>query len=84
MIEKTVEQFEKDPSGVLAAAKNEGVLVTQDGKPMAVVVGLNELDEEDMEYVNSPEFWKMIEESRRSPAIPWEEAKKELFRDEAV
>ena len=39
-------------------------------------------DEEDRAYINVPEFWKMIEERRREPGIPWEEAKKQLDLDD--
>lgn len=39
-------------------------------------------DEEDRAYINDPEFWKMIEERRREPGIPWEEAKKQLRLDD--
>jgi hypothetical protein len=36
-------------------------------------------DEEDLELENSVEFWRMIEEARRSPTVPLQEAEKELF-----
>ena len=41
-----------------------------------------EIDDEDRAYINDPAFWKMIEERRREPGIPWEEAKKQLDLDD--
>ena len=83
MITTTLEHLEKHLRDLLGAAQNEGVLVTQEGKPMAVLVGLGTMDEEDIGYAMSPKFWKMIEEARRSPTVPWDEAKKRLFSEEA-
>jgi hypothetical protein len=40
-------------------------------------------DAEDFHYMTSPEFWRMIEEARRMPTVPWEQAKKELLADGA-
>lgn len=39
-------------------------------------------DDEDRAYINDPEFWKMIEERRREPGIPWEEANQQLGLDD--
>jgi hypothetical protein len=77
---KTVEagQFAADLNRYLNDSRSETIVITQAGKPCAVVHGLD-YDEEDLEYINSPAFWAMIEESRRSPTIPWEVAKKRLM-----
>jgi hypothetical protein len=32
--------------------------------------------------MTSPEFWRMIEEARRMPTVPWEKVKAELVADE--
>jgi hypothetical protein len=43
--------------------------VTKDGKPFAVIVGIEHKDREDLQLEESPEFWKMIEERRQRPTI---------------
>jgi hypothetical protein len=55
----------------------EAIVVSQAGRPCAVVHGLD-YDDEQLELVNSPEFWAMIRERRKGPTIPWEVAKKRL------
>jgi hypothetical protein len=55
----------------------ERIVITQSGKPCAIVHGLD-YDCEQLGLINSPEFWALIEESRREPTIPWEVAKERL------
>ena len=76
---KTVEaaEFAANVNQHLQAALSEDIVIMQAGKPCAVVHGLD-YDDEQMELVNSPEFWAMIEQRRRQPTIPWEVAKKQL------
>jgi hypothetical protein len=35
-------------------------------------------DDEQLQLVNSPEFWSMIKERRKVATIPWEVAKERL------
>jgi hypothetical protein len=56
---------------------SEAIILTESGKPRAVVRGLD-YDEEQIELVISAEFWAMIRERRKAPTIPWEVAKKQL------
>jgi hypothetical protein len=55
----------------------EAIIVTQAGRPCAVLQGLD-YDDEQMQLINSPEFWSMIRERRSGPTIPWEIAKQRL------
>jgi antitoxin (DNA-binding transcriptional repressor) of toxin-antitoxin stability system len=76
---KTVEagQFAANLFEYLRDSKSETIIVTQDGKPCALVQGLD-YDEEQLQLINSRQFWTMIEERRQRPTIPWEVAKKRL------
>ncbi len=57
----------------------ESVLLTRDGKPFAIVSDASIYDEEDIGYMSSPEFWRMIaERRRRRPGIPLEEVEARL------
>ena len=75
-------ELARNTEGLIAASQTERVIITSEGRPVAVVVGIEGKDEEDMELERSPEFWRMIQERRQMPGIPWEEAKKRLFPEE--
>jgi hypothetical protein len=76
---KTVDagQFAANVDQYLRDSMTEAIIVTQAGKPCAVVHGLD-YDEEQLNLVNSREFWSMIEERRKGPTIPWDVAKQQL------
>ncbi len=76
---KTVEagQFAANVDQYLRDSLSEAIVVTQAGKPCAVVHGLD-YDDEQLQLVNSPEFWSMIKERRKGATIPWEVAKERL------
>ena len=82
MKEITMEQLAMATSELLTLAQRERILVTRDGKPMAVMVGIENKDEEDLQLEASADFWRMIEERRREPTIPLKDLKKELFGEE--
>ncbi len=76
---KTVDaaQFAANVKQYLQESLTEAIVLTQAGKPCAVVHGLD-YDEEQMHLINSAEFWTMIQERRKGPTIPWEIAKQQL------
>jgi hypothetical protein len=82
MNETTLEQFALDPQRFLAAAQRERLLVTHNGKPLALVVGLENKDEEDLHLEGSPEFWRLIEERRREPTVRLKDIEADLFAGE--
>jgi hypothetical protein len=82
MKEMAVEDISTDADGLAAKLRGGGLVLTHHGAPLAMVLSFDIYDAEDIGYMTSPEFWKMIEERRKEPTISWEEAKKELFGDE--
>jgi hypothetical protein len=76
---KTVEagQFAANVHQYLRDSLSEVIVLTEAGKPCAVVHGLD-YDQEQLQLVNSPEFWSMIRQRRHGPTIPWEVAKQQL------
>jgi hypothetical protein len=76
---KTVEvgQFAENLDQFLQDSQSETIVVTRGGIPCAVMQGLN-FDEEDLQNINSNEFWSMIRERRNGPTIPWEIARQRL------
>jgi hypothetical protein len=81
MKQASAEQFAKDVNGYLRTAQTEKVVITRDGKPLALVLGIGNKDAEDFGYMTSPEFWRMIEETRSQPTVPLKEVEAELFSD---
>ena len=59
-------------------AQREHVVLTERGTPVVVLVGIRELDEEQIELGLSDDFWKMIVERRKQPNISHEEMKRRL------
>jgi prevent-host-death family protein len=82
MKEVSVEQLTSRASELLDAAQAERVVITKNGKPCAVMFGIENKDEEDWDLQLSPEFWQMIEERRRQPTVPLEKVKAELLADD--
>lgn len=54
-------------SATLDEAQHERVLITRNGKPSAVVIGVEGRDFEDVLLMSNPKFWEMIEASRKNP-----------------
>ena len=50
-------------------AQHENVVITRQGKPVALVVGVAGLDAEQVELGSSPDFWKLITKRRRERTI---------------
>ena len=63
-------------------AQDDRVLVTRAGRPVAIVVGLADFDEEEIRLGLSDEFWKMVSARRREPAITRAELERRLDADE--
>lgn len=76
---KTVDagQFAANVNQYLHDSLSETIVVTQAGKPCAVVHGVD-YDDEQLQLIDSGEFWAMIQERRSRPTIPWDLAKQQL------
>jgi hypothetical protein len=82
MKETEVAELGKATEAIVNDAQNERIVITRNGAPVAIVYGIENKDAEDIQYETSAEFWKMIEERRRMPTIPWDRAKKALLAEE--
>jgi hypothetical protein len=76
---KTVDagQFAANMNQYLKDSLSEPIVVTQEGKPCAVVHGV-QYDDEQLQFVNSHDFWSMIRQRREQATIPWQTAKRQL------
>ena len=50
-------------------AQSERVVLTRDGKPVAIILGLEGLDEDQLQRSSSGKFWKLIEERRAQKTL---------------
>ena len=75
-------RFVQDIHELLEEAQHERILVTRDGTPFAVIVGVAHKDQEDLRLESSPEFWRMIEQRRREPTVRLEDVEAELLADQ--
>jgi hypothetical protein len=73
-------QFAANVNQYLLDSRSEVIVVTQAGKPCAVIQGLD-YDEEQLQLANSQDFWNLIQQRRKSPTIPWDVAKQRLNLD---
>jgi prevent-host-death family protein len=53
-------------SATLDEAQRDRVLITRNGKPSAIVIGVEGRDFEDVLLMSNPKFWEMIEASRKN------------------
>ena len=65
-------------SEYVGLSQKERVIVTNHGKPVALVVGLKGYDLEDVVTASDPEFWKMIEKRRKQPTVSSKELRRSL------
>jgi len=61
-------------------AQRERVVLTRNGKPVAVLVGVKGLDWEQLELGHSDEFWSLIRARRGQRTISREELEKRLAK----
>jgi prevent-host-death family protein len=62
-------------SDYVGQAQREKILITKHGRPAAIVWGVEGKDFEDIVYMTSPGFWRMIASRRLSRTIPWRKVK---------
>jgi prevent-host-death family protein len=62
----------------LEAAKEEVIIVTRNGRPVAAIQGIDDDDLEDLLLERSERFWKMIEQARRGKPIALEALRKQV------
>jgi len=68
-------------NAVVGSAQKEHVVFTREGKPSAVLIGIESYDAEDRQLASSPEFWQLIQSRRTERTIPLEELKSKLLSD---
>jgi PHD/YefM family antitoxin component YafN of YafNO toxin-antitoxin module len=75
---KIIEVQEANLKRCVRDAQRERVLLTRKGKPVAVLVGVQGLDLEQIELGLSDKFWALINERRKEKTISREELERRL------
>lgn len=65
-------------SDYVTQAQKDKIIITKHGRPSAILWGVEGKDFEDIVYMTSPGFWRMISKRRQSKPMSWKEAKKKL------
>ena len=58
-----------DLASCVSQAQNGRVVITRKGKPVALVVGIEGLDREQIELGSSDRFWKLITKRRKQKGL---------------
>ena len=66
---KTVDIQQTSLDACVTDAQSDKVMITRGGSPVALVVGVEGLDEEQVQLGASDAFWKLISERRREPVV---------------
>ena len=65
-------------SGCVVHAQRERVLITKQGRPAALMIGVEGHDLEDVLLMQNPRFWRMIEARRTLPTVSLDEVRRRL------
>jgi antitoxin (DNA-binding transcriptional repressor) of toxin-antitoxin stability system len=66
---KTLEIDQATLDGCVNSARTERVILTRDGRPVALVVGIEGMDEEQIQLGASDKFWKLMRVRRKEKPI---------------
>jgi hypothetical protein len=64
----------------VAEAQRERIILTRDGHPIALVMGVDGMDEEQIRLCGSDKFWTLMEERSREKMINRAELERRLDR----
>lgn len=74
----TVFEAKNNFSRTLDAARDDVVIVTRNGKPVAAIQAIDDEDLEDLLLERSERFWGMIARAREGKAIPLSAVRRKL------
>lgn len=75
-----VRDFQKKIKETVEHAQKERVVLTRRSEPVALVVGLEGMDWEDVVLQTSRPFWKLIEKRRKQRTVSIQEMRERLER----
>ena len=75
---KTINLEQASLQNCIKEAQHERIIITENGKPIALLIGLESMDEEQWQLENSDEFWQLITERRTQKTISREQLEQKL------
>ena len=66
---KTLSLEQATLGGCMEYAQHERVVITSDGKPALLIVGVEGMDEEQLELAGSSAFWRLMQERRAQKTV---------------
>jgi prevent-host-death family protein len=76
----TIRDLQKRAGEFVAKAQKDRIVITQDGQPAAVLVGVTKQDWESVALQTDPKFWKLIRARRKQPTRSLAEVRERLRR----
>jgi len=74
-------ELQTNLDAVLNSSQEERVVIYREGKPCAVLVGIQDYDAADLQFATSADFWLMIRQRRTAgSSIPLAEVESRLVR----
>ena len=74
----TIRDLQKKLKESVDAAQSDRVVITRQGKPVAVLVGVEGADWETVVLETNAAFWRLIEKRRKQPIVSLTEMRKRL------
>jgi prevent-host-death family protein len=68
----------------ISDSQHERVVITREGKPVAVIVGVEGLDQEQLQFGTSDKFWKLIAERRSQRTLTRAELEQRLNKGKST
>ena len=62
-------------------AQQERVVITRNGKPVALIVGVEGMDKEQLQLGSSDKFWKLVEKRRKDKIVSRAELEQRLKKN---
>jgi len=61
-------------------AQRERIIITSDGRPIALIIGVEGMDEEQLQLGSSDKFWRLIAERRAQKTLSRVELEQRIKR----
>lgn len=74
-----VRELQKRLKECLQVSQTEGVVITRNGKPTSLLIGVEGAEWEDLVPQAAPEFWKVIRERRNEESVSEEEMRRRVL-----
>ena len=74
-----VRDLQKRIKECVDASQDEGVVITRNGQPASIVIGVEGSDWEDLVNQSDPTFWRMFRERRKQKSISAAEMRRRVL-----